>query len=172
MCNSASRGILVNEWTHVVGVVDAKGQLMEVYINGTLVKSCPYSRAGIRHGSFPLRVGGPFITLWDQSGLDGVLDEVRIYHRALTDDDVVSLFEGTCFVPNLAIRVSQIEVCWDTSTSYDYQLQYRSDLTTNVWVPLSTNSVRGTGGLVCMSDTVVPGQPHRYYRVAVTEHVP
>ena len=41
--------------------------------------------------------------------------------------------------PMLSIRVSPVELCWDTVTNNWYQLQYCSTLTTNVWVPLSTN---------------------------------
>lgn len=74
--------------------------------------------------------------------------------------------------PLLSIRVSQVELCWDSVTNAAYQLQYRSELTTNAWVPFATNFVQGTGGTICSNETVFPGQTQRYYRVAVTNQVP
>ena len=74
--------------------------------------------------------------------------------------------------PLLSIRVSQVEICWDTCTNAAYQLQYRSDLTTNVWLPFSSNFARGTGGIICSNDTVLMGQPQRFYRVIVTNQLP
>jgi hypothetical protein len=44
----------------------------------------------------------------------------------------------------LAIRTSQVELCWDTSTNSWYQLQYRSALTTNNWIPFSKARYNGT----------------------------
>ena len=69
--------------------------------------------------------------------------------------------------PLLRIRVSQVELCWDTVTNAAYQLQYRSTLTTNVWVAFSTAFVPGTGGTGCSNDTVYSGEPQRFYRVIV-----
>jgi hypothetical protein len=84
------------------------------------------------------------------------------------DDLTVALPEHVIARPSLCIRVSQVELCWDTVTNAAYQLQYRSDLTTNVWVPFSTGYFQGTGGIVCTNDTVFPGEPQRYYQVVGT----
>ena len=73
--------------------------------------------------------------------------------------------------PRLTIRVSQVEICWDTATNAAYQLQYRSDLTTNLWTPFDASFFQGTGGNVCSNDTVFPSQPQRFYRV-VTQPSP
>lgn len=72
----------------------------------------------------------------------------------------------------LSIRVSQVELCWDTLPNNWYQLQYRSTLTTNVWMPLHGGWVSGTGGRYCTNDTVLAGQPQRFYRFTVTDEPP
>jgi hypothetical protein len=72
----------------------------------------------------------------------------------------------------LAIRTSQVELCWETDTNKWYQLQYRSGLTTNNWVPLMGNWLPGNGNRFCTNDWVPPSQPQRFYRVLVTDSAP
>lgn len=92
VCDSPAGGIQLNKFFHVVGVVDATRQMMKIFINGNLAASTSYPTSGMRTGDFPLRLGGPFFTLGDQSGLDGILDEVRIFNRALALSEIRSLF--------------------------------------------------------------------------------
>lgn len=63
----------------------------------------------------------------------------------------------------LSIRVSQVELCWPSMSNTLYQVQYRSDLTTNIWTDLGT-PVQGNGLTNCIYDAVLPGQPQRFYR--------
>ena len=74
-------------------------------------------------------------------------------------------------LPLVTIRVSQVEVCWNSISNLTYQVQYRSDLTTNVWTSLG-DCVRSTNATSCLFDSVVIGQPQRFYRVALTNCVP
>ena len=73
--------------------------------------------------------------------------------------------------PLVTIRASQVGVCWNSKSNLTYQVQYRSDLTTNLWTSL-VDCVRSTGSMSCISDPVVVGQPQRFYRVALTNCVP
>ena len=74
--------------------------------------------------------------------------------------------------PRLDIRVSQVEMCWQSATHFWYQLQYRSTLTTNQWLPLSTNWVAGDGTRLCATDAIVVGTPQRFYQLSVTNLPP
>jgi len=62
------------------------------------------------------------------------------------------------------IRVSQVEVCWESSSNRIYQVQYRSSFTSNTWVNLQS-TVFGNGGTRCIVDRVDADQPRRFYRV-------
>jgi hypothetical protein len=62
------------------------------------------------------------------------------------------------------IRVSEVEVCWSSETGRNYQVQYKSDLTTNQWVNLG-GPVSGSASNTCAADKVIAGQPQRFYRV-------
>lgn len=82
--------------------------------------------------------------------------------------DAVQVFES----PLLAtIRTSQVEVCWNSQSNVTYQVQYRSDLTTNLWTSL-VDCVRSTNSTSCIYDPIVVGQPNRFYRVLLTNCVP
>lgn len=74
--------------------------------------------------------------------------------------------------PTLSIRVSQVELCWQTATNTWYQLQYRSTLTTNQWLPLSASWVAGNGTRFCTTDAIVVGSPQRFYQLSVTNSPP
>ena len=67
-------------------------------------------------------------------------------------------------MPFLATRVSEVELCWSSDSNRTYQVQYRSDLTTNLWTNLGP-PIAGRGLRSCTFDRVPPGQPQRIYRV-------
>jgi hypothetical protein len=70
-------------------------------------------------------------------------------------------------VPYLSIRVSQVELCWDSTATNTYQVQYKSSLTTNQWVNLD-GLIPGNGSRQCLADYVPEGQPQRFYRLVIT----
>lgn len=82
--------------------------------------------------------------------------------------DVPTQFKHTNVVavlmPTAAIRVSEVEVCWDSLSNRTYQVQYRSTLTSNSWMNLGL-PLAGTGSTNCVADKVPRGEPQRVYRV-------
>jgi len=66
--------------------------------------------------------------------------------------------------PESSIRVSQVEVCWNSASNRVYQVQYRSALTTNEWINLG-EQITATNEATCVFDPVLRGQPQRFYRV-------
>jgi hypothetical protein len=71
----------------------------------------------------------------------------------------------------VTIRASQVEVGWNSISNLTYQVQYRSDLTTNLWTSL-VDCIRSTNSTSRIFDPVVVGQPQRFYRVVMTYCVP
>lgn len=63
----------------------------------------------------------------------------------------------------LSLRVSQVELCWPSTSGSMYQVQYRSDLTTNIWTDLGI-PVQGKDSTTCIYDAVLPGAPRKFYR--------
>ena len=72
---------LVPTWTHLATTYD--GSLIRLYVNGRLVALAP-QRGPLEDGPGPLRLGA---TAWGD-GFDGLIDEVRVYDRALTGGEI------------------------------------------------------------------------------------
>jgi hypothetical protein len=75
-------------WTHIAAVVD--GNVARLYLNGAKdgEKARPWAAATatdapLTFGHFPLH-----------AAYKGALDEIRLYSRALTDDEIRALYEG------------------------------------------------------------------------------
>lgn len=82
----------LNQFVHFVAIVDTVSRTMSMYINGSMVQQCPFYGEAIRGGDYPLRIGGAFHTLGDQFNFNGVIDEVRIYNRALSEAEIQELY--------------------------------------------------------------------------------
>ena len=74
------------QWYHIAGTWD--GTTVRIYLNGVLDNDPPDSRTGtIGTDTRPVYIGG-------RSGtdlLDGILDDIRIYNRALGSDEIAQL---------------------------------------------------------------------------------
>ena len=100
----------------------------------------------------------------------GRIDQVRLFDRVLSDKEIQTVYRsesGMLGTPPLRIRVSQVELCWDTEPGVLYQLQYTSALLPG-WLPVSTNAIRGTGGMFCTNDTVMASEQAKFYRLTLT----
>lgn len=62
------------------------------------------------------------------------------------------------------LRVSEVELCWETVASKVYQVQYRSALTTNAWIDWGV-ATPGTGTTNCVKEALPVGEAQRFYRV-------
>ena len=101
-CNAATdmiqEDIPLNEWIHLAGVFD--GKKAKFYKNGELAKE--YGLSGKVKG------GGLFLGIGDRSdacncdAVPGMIDEVRLYNRALTDREIKinSTAEGLAVTPS------------------------------------------------------------------------
>jgi hypothetical protein len=66
--------------------------------------------------------------------------------------------------PPLSIHVSYVDVCWSSRAGTNYQVQYRSDMTTNVWTDLGS-PILGNGITNCVTDAIAG--PRKFYRVKI-----
>ncbi len=85
--NVTGGAVTPNTWQQIVAVQDGEKQTRSLYVNGVLVASGPAAQPA--NGSGPLWIGQGNA---DTEGFAGGLDEVRIYHRALSPDDVGRIF--------------------------------------------------------------------------------
>jgi hypothetical protein len=144
------------------------GEGIELFVNGR-------SEEQLSTGVLVASNGNPFTigasTVWAGRNLNGRIDQIRIYEGALTASEIQAVYLDELAqlpAPNLGLRVSQVELCWETATNAVYQLQYRSAVTGANWVAVYPVFWPGTGGIMCTNDAVFAGQPSRFYRLLVT----
>jgi hypothetical protein len=77
----------VGVWIHVAGTFDAEASRM--YVNGVLVGEA--AGGVIAQDEHDVTLGAGFDNAADANWLEGALDEVRIYRRALTEDEIAAL---------------------------------------------------------------------------------
>ena len=95
----ASQPLPLSQWSFVVASYD--GVALRLYTNGTLAAQLAYS-SGIFPGSSSLAIGAiPSSTLIYP--FSGLVDEVSLYHRALSDSEILSIYNsdlvGKCSGP-------------------------------------------------------------------------
>jgi hypothetical protein len=73
--------------------------------------------------------------------------------------------------PRVSIRPSQVEVCWESIPDATYRVEWTSEAAPGIWQTL-VDCFRSTGSTACVTDSVVEGEPQRFYRVARTDCAP
>jgi hypothetical protein len=93
-------------WYHVVGVYDNK--TMTVYVNGTQDGSAIFPAAGQGDSLAGLYIGktGYWSGYPDDRYFNGVIDEVRIYNRALTDQEISDRYASIIPAPGAFVLAS------------------------------------------------------------------
>ena len=87
---TSAQGLNDGEWHHVVGTGD--GSRLDIYVDGVL-RASDTTTAGsaCTGGTDPFRIG--FATFGNREDYLGQLDDVRIYNRALSADEIKRLYE-------------------------------------------------------------------------------
>jgi len=95
MARYGATPLVADVWYHVAGVYDADARTLDVYLNGRLDN-------GFLRGTVTSRQRSSRTALYvgKRSGRDGFefagsIDDVRLYSRALTKDEIVSDMQGT-----------------------------------------------------------------------------
>ncbi|HEV3028239.1 MAG TPA: LamG domain-containing protein [Planctomycetota bacterium] len=85
------------KWYHVAGVVDRKAGATKLYLNGELKNSADWEagKASRDPGKQPWRVGiaSPGAEKWGWPA-KGLIDDVRIYKKALSDAEIGAIYKG------------------------------------------------------------------------------
>jgi PKD repeat protein len=85
---SAGNHLPSNTWTHLAATYD--GTRQRLYVNGVQVGSRAQTGT-LAVSASPLRIGGN--TVWANEYFQGLIDEVRIYNRALTQAEIAAVSE-------------------------------------------------------------------------------
>lgn len=105
----AGAAINANEWTHVVGTYD--GTTVRIYLNGE-VKAEMNASVAIPANASSFVIGG---TQESRDWFDGMIDEVKLYNRGLTEDEVQRAMERS---DTLVAPAGSIAVTWGNIKSH------------------------------------------------------
>ena len=96
--------VKTDEWTYLLGTYD--GEKIQIYVNGVAELDRDANTAPIPIITNTLTIGG---TAESRDWMEGLIDEVRLYNRALTEDEVQESMKD----PNVAIEpAGKIAVAW------------------------------------------------------------
>ncbi len=131
-----------NTWTQVAGTFDKSNGLLNVYLNGVLVQSLTNTNVAFTSSTAcDLLIGGRLYN----TPLDYLLDDIRIYNRALSPTELFELYESESgprakFVKAFTIDYSNLTL------GSNYQLQASADMKTwtNYGAPFTATSVNYT----------------------------
>ncbi|MBL3657274.1 LamG-like jellyroll fold domain-containing protein [Fulvivirga sediminis] len=88
--NSFGTTFIFNEWVHLVCTYRNEGAIASIYINGNLANSRELS-----YGSLALYSTNPRVTIgYSDRNFDGILDDLRIFNRAINQYEVDSLYNS------------------------------------------------------------------------------
>ena len=82
--SAARRATPLNAWTHLAATYD--GATLRLYVNGVQAALARAVTGAIRVSTGALRIGGN--SIWSDEWFAGLIDEVRVYNRALTAAEI------------------------------------------------------------------------------------
>ncbi|MFI1356967.1 LamG-like jellyroll fold domain-containing protein [Streptomyces sp. NPDC020898] len=94
--NSNCAAARLGQWNHVVGVYDIDASEIRLYVNGVLTATTSYTTPWLATGEVTLGAAKGASGLI--SPLKGAMDDVRLYDRAISDDEVRQLFKQRSLV--------------------------------------------------------------------------
>ncbi|MCX6722352.1 MAG: DUF2341 domain-containing protein, partial [Candidatus Staskawiczbacteria bacterium] len=120
--DTADNAYSINQWVHVVATWN--GATMRIYVDGSEVANKAYSDSSIEQTvSSPVVLGAYRSGSYQSYG--GSIDDVQIYNRALSADEIKSLYDAS------ANQYSQTFTGLSNGSSYTFK-SYAQDLAGNV----------------------------------------
>ncbi len=160
-------------WTHVAATYD--GTTQRLFVNGTQVSTLAVAGA-IQTSTSPLRIGGN--TIWSE-WFSGLIDEVRVYNRALSAAEIQSDMNASISAPDgqaptapgtLAATggLGQVSLSWGAATDNIGVARYNVHRgTTAGFTPSAANRVAQPTGTSHVDSALTPGT--YYYRVTAED---
>ena len=89
-----------NQWYSVATVMDRNSGFLKLYVNGQLITNTTIPQADTVSNSNSLRLGWGYESNNDYVRFHGLIDNLRLYNRALSNTDISRLYAHESYVPN------------------------------------------------------------------------
>lgn len=132
---SSTSSVTDNDWHHVLGVIDSVSHELRIYVDGQFENAFTYPCGPSSYATDNLHFGSYDSTDTTQSYI-GVLDDIAIYNRVLTDCEIKQLYYAdlVCNIPSVSIadksilegkhRNKAIKVSCDTKQTATHNLKH------------------------------------------------
>lgn len=105
-----SNAVQLKEWIFYTTIIDRRNHFMKVYLNGVLNAQTRDSYSSFNNNDENLEFGGLAERSNNFSAFNGVLDDIRIYNRALTESEVMELFREGNSTPPVEEKCTKAEI--------------------------------------------------------------
>jgi hypothetical protein len=95
----STEAISAGNWYHMCGVYDSVNSLLKVWVNGVKTEVAASGSATDSDGDFSIGREGAA----DSEYFDGIIDDVAVFNRALTDAEVTGIYNGLLYSKYLSI---------------------------------------------------------------------
>lgn len=146
--------------TATVDFVSLRGDLLTAFFGTVSLEA--FDQGGTLLGSDTQIDSNPVILTVRHAGIHSI--RITQETGSVAFDDLTFSTPAPAGKPRLTIEVSHLRACWNSETNKQYQVQYRSTLTTNAWVDLG-EPIPGNGTTNCITESIT--DPRRFYRVCV-----
>ncbi|HXI83194.1 MAG TPA: LamG-like jellyroll fold domain-containing protein [Verrucomicrobiae bacterium] len=146
-----------NAWYHVAVTSDSSGNRC-MYVNGVCEGSANGQEFGQGNGNFYMGA----LASYSQNYFLGDIDDVRVYNRALSAQEIQQLYFGASST-QANVQFSPV------LPKHTYTPQFSTALVSGVWLPLTTFTGPVTNGnQVTITDTSAT-QPAKFYRIDISK---
>jgi hypothetical protein len=89
---------MLNTWTHLAFTLDNTSRLRTIYKNGIPIHTFTGTTGSTNFAATSLRVGGATDTSTVWPSFIGFMDELRIYNKVLSQDEIISIYNNSNFL--------------------------------------------------------------------------
>lgn len=153
-----------SQWINAV--VLKSGTNISLYTNANLMGTININSVLTKNNPLIVGAGGsPYVSGF---GFIGLIEDLRLYNRALTTDEVQSLYLWSYPSPSISPGSSPgvFNITWNAIAGRIYHVQSSTNLSSTNWIDLGT-SILATNGMLSVSDTSVAPASQKYYRVVL-----
>ncbi|MBE0502153.1 MAG: Ig-like domain-containing protein, partial [Desulfuromonadales bacterium] len=128
--NTAANTVTVGTWHYFSAVISTDSNRMQLYLDGNEVANSSYSTTGIRAFAEPVYIG---LNSANTGSFDGLIDELAIYKRALTAEEIQNNYNQVIFAttpPSQPVLTSPPVLVAKTPVP----LSGSKDANTSIWI--------------------------------------
>jgi hypothetical protein len=113
-CQTSNLNVNDGNWHYIVATYD--GSYGKIYLDGTLVKSCSHTAGYTNPTTEPLLIGRHSKYSVDNTlYFNGLIDEVRIYNRALSEEEIRYLYNRGAPIAHWKFDEGKGNIAYDSS---------------------------------------------------------